>query len=133
MGLVTSDPDHLALERARDDIGALLSEFGHQTSRTQREQIVQTAIFSWLRYRFVEWSRNRAISGIGIPDAYTLGAAETILPIIAERHFPWTKPVGDWSKEEVVTLFAMVFEAVNEQQARTLEDPTIQWTEVVNA
>ena len=81
----------------------------------------------------MEWSRSRAISGIGIPDAYTMGAAEVILPIIADRHFPWSKPVSDWSKEEIVTLFAMAFEAIQEQQARTLEDPSENWIEVASS
>jgi hypothetical protein len=131
--LVRVDPDDQALERASDHIGALLTEFGVQTTRTQRRALVNEAVLSWLRNRFVEWSKDRSISGVGSPDAYTLGLAEAVLPIVAEVQVPWSKPVGDWSKDEISVLLATAFDAMEEQRARTMEDPTAQWTEVVNA
>lgn len=132
-GLVRADPDGRALERARDQVGALLEEFGIKTTRTQRQQVAETAVFNWLRFRFHEWSTDRSIAGIGDPDAYTMGCAEAVLPIVAERPLPWNRPVGEWAKDDIVMLLSVAFEAMREQQARTLEDPTTQWIEVVNA
>jgi hypothetical protein len=133
VGQLAKDPDQLALERARADVGALLEEWGHQTTRTQCEHIVRTAIFAWLRYRFAEWSRNRAIASIGKPDAYVLGAAEAVLPLIGSLSLPWEKPVGEWAKDDVLILLAIGFEAITEQQARTLEDPDQHWIEVATS
>ena len=130
MGELRKDPDHLALERARDEVGTLLSEWGLQSTRTQCEQIVRTAVFNWLRYRFVEWSRKRAVASIGKPDAYAIGAAEVILPLIGSLSLPWEKPIGDWDKEDVLILLAVGVEAITEQQVRTMDDPDQQWIEV---
>lgn len=125
MGVV--DPDIRALHGARDRLVEGLASFGVGSALTPSQALVLTrfAITEWARIRAEEWSRDRSIAGIGVPDAYTLGFAAAVLGKVADEPLPWTQPVGEWSREEVAHFLATGCEAIEEQRACTLSNEEI--------
>lgn len=125
---IGADPDARALHSARDRLAEGLASFGVSSKALTPAQllvITRLTLMEWARARAENWSQDRSISGVGKPDAYTLGFAGAVLPVIAREALPWDRPVGDWSKEEVAHLIATGCEAIEEQRVRTLENEEI--------
>lgn len=115
------DRDMVALDKASDALGPELKSLGASASKVQAQAVAKTAIFSWLSNRVVEWSKDRAVSGFGSPDAYTVGFAMAILPVLGGGEFPFEKPIGDWGKLEMAEFLATAFELMESQRVATLE------------
>lgn len=123
MAVASTDPDNLAMGKAREAIKPKLKSLGLQATKTQLEQIASTAVLSWLTNRAWEWSRDRSIAGVGEPDAYTRGFAHAILPIISDADFDWDKSLNDWSAEDVARFLALGSDLIDDQRATTMEAP----------
>jgi hypothetical protein len=122
MGLESAkDPDQRCIVAAGRAITPELQALGAMVGEKQAQTIATFAVLGWLSQRPVEWSRDRSIAHMGEPDAYTVGFAETILPILADGDFPFDKPIINWSKEEMAKFLAQAFELIEEQRASTLE------------
>jgi len=56
------------------------------------------------------------------PDGYTLGYAESVLPLIGGvSGVPWDKPLKDWSKAEILRFVASSAELVEDAKVNVLE------------
>jgi hypothetical protein len=72
--------------------------------------IVSPAIAAWIRTRAEQaategWNEERAIRVTGLdPDPWFEGAIAAILPKLADTcpDLDWSKPIGSWSKDEIV-------------------------------
>lgn len=72
--------------------------------------IVSAAIFGWIKVKAQQATYEGINSEItirsirGEPAAWEAGAVQDILPALADIEVDWTKPVGDWSKEDMIKL-----------------------------
>lgn len=121
---VGRDPDQVCIDHAGEAIKPILKSLGVQPTKTRVSSIASTAVLAWLTKRPPEWSRDRLVAHTGTPDAYTMGYAETILPALASGDHPFSKPVDDWTKNEMVMFLATAFELMEDQRICTLERDT---------
>ena len=83
---------------------------------------VSTVLWAWISTRAEQaategWNPERAIGSAGLdPDPRMAGAVAAILPKLAEAcpELDWSKPVGDWPKEDMVEFLGVAFELINE-------------------
>lgn len=126
---VSTDPDDVSLERAARLVGQELHGLGVKSlTPSQVKTITRCAVYGWIMHRAKEWSSQRGISGVGSPDAYTVGFAETVLPLLAEatNDLPLKAPIFEWSKQDMAKFCAHAFQLIEEQRAQTLSDPDPQ-------
>jgi hypothetical protein len=77
--------------------------------------IVSTVIWAWIATRAEQaaaegWSAERAARATGLdPDPWFNGAVAAILPALPDAcaGLDWSKPVGDWEKDELVAFLSM--------------------------
>jgi hypothetical protein len=82
--------------------------------------IVGAAIGTWVQCRAKQAAlegldTERKIHTVGLtPDAWFSGVVESILSRLAEvcPDAPWSEPIGNWSKEEVVNLLSFAFRLI---------------------
>ena len=81
---------------------------------------VSTAVSTWVRTRSEQasaegWNYERACHATGLePDPWLEGAVAAVLPRLAEAcpDLDWSKPVGQWAKDDVVTSLIAGFDLV---------------------
>lgn len=126
MGIAT-DPDQRALEGARDSLAEALATMGVTSlSKSQCKILANLTVQGFYSNRAEYWSQDRRIAEIGEPDAYTVGFARAVLPLMGKLPgLDWSKPLKDWSRDEMSFLLASGFEAIEEQRTATLENEAI--------
>ncbi|MGY3615701.1 hypothetical protein [Bradyrhizobium sp. USDA 10063] len=106
-----------ATRSAIDAARAVISEHGikpramvSSLSDLEWGWICCAAIFAWIKTK----SQQAVAEGVGydqairfmpdyFPQPWDAGAVESILPALAElKGVPWDKPIGEWSKEQVI-------------------------------
>jgi hypothetical protein len=122
------DPDNLATAEAAATLKRMLADRRHATTDKEAWFIAFAVVNKWIQARTCGWATRRGTPPFGFPDAMTIGFAEATLTLIADKasNLPWDEPIGDWSKVQAATLFAIAHEAIEQTRVRTLEDPTIE-------
>jgi hypothetical protein len=124
MGL-NLDPDTRVSARLTDRLATEAGAVGVRLSTSVAGALAQALIREFITARSAEWSVGRKVPFTGKPDPEALGFAEAALSSIAdgaeECGLPMHLPIGDWSKAQVATLFAIAHDQIREQAARTLE------------
>jgi hypothetical protein len=124
MGLII-DPETRASARLTDRLATEAGAVGVRLSASVAGVLAQALIREFVTARSAEWSVGRIAPFTGKPDPESVGFAEAALPAIAdgagELGLPMHLPIGDWSKAQVATLFAIAHDQIREQAARTLE------------
>jgi len=123
---MTDDPDNVATVAAAATLKRMLADRRHAVTDKEAWFLAFTSINTWIQARTCNWATRRGTPKIGSPDAMTLGFTEAALPLIADKAsgLPWDKPLGEWSKVDAATLFAVAAEAIEQTRVQTLEDPT---------
>jgi hypothetical protein len=104
---------------------------GTAIGRLAREEwgwIVSSVLWAWIGTRAEQaategWNPERTIGATGLnPDPRMAGAVAAILPKLAETcpELDWSKPVGDWPKEDIIEFLTVAFELI--QQALGARD-----------
>ena len=121
-----------AIEAAR----AVIAE-GHMNGRApissiselQWGWIICAAIFGWIKVR----AQQAVAEGRGYedtitfmpdrnPQAWDVGAVESILPSLGKlRNVDWSKPLNDWSKEEMVSFAWQIHSLIAQAQTAQLD------------
>lgn len=116
----------MATAAAAATLKRMLADRRHAMTDKEAWFIAFTAINTWIQARTCNWATRRGTPRFGSPDAMTLGFAEAVLGVIADKAsgLPWGEPLGRWSKVDAATLFAIAHEAIEASRIRTLEDPT---------
>lgn len=100
--------------------------------------IVCAAIAGWIKTK----ARQAVAEGVGYDNPirfmpgdmqpWEAGAVEAVLPALGELRFDWSKPIGDWSKDEIVS-FAWKMSSMIAQslvaQARGEEDKITEFSQ----
>jgi hypothetical protein len=81
---------------------------------------VSTAVSTWVRIRSEQasvegWNYERACHATGLePNPWLEGAVAAVLPKLAEAcpGLDWSKPVGEWAKDDVVAFLIAGFDLV---------------------
>jgi hypothetical protein len=76
--------------------------------------IVSTVVWAWIATRAEQaategWNEERAIRATGLdPDPWFTGAVAAILPQLPEAlpDIDWSKPVGEWAKDDIVAFLS---------------------------
>lgn len=82
--------------------------------------VVSAALFAWIACRAEEAATEgvdaeRIIRMTGQePDPWDIGAIEAILPVLGEIKADWSKPLAEWSRDEIVSFLFKAFNLVNE-------------------
>lgn len=82
----------------------------YRLSDTEWGWMIAAAIFGWINIKAQEATEHgldvdhAILTMPGDPTPWDRGAVEMTLPKIADLDLPWDKPVGAWSKEQVVQL-----------------------------
>jgi hypothetical protein len=79
-------------------------------SQSEKGWLCSSVVFAWIFTRAEQaasegWNAEAAVRTTGLaPDPWIAGAVAAILPKLAEAlpAFDWARPVGDWSKAEIV-------------------------------
>jgi hypothetical protein len=82
--------------------------------------IVGSVVWAWIATRSEQaaaegWNEERAIRAAGLdPDPWFDGAVAAVLPRLAEAcpDLDWSKPVGEWAKDDVVAFLIAGFDLV---------------------
>jgi hypothetical protein len=125
---MTDDPDNLATVEAAATLKRMLANRRHAVTEKEAWFLAFNTINTWITQRTCNWATRRGTPRFGYPDAMTIGFAEAVLGIIADKAsgLPWDKPLGEWSKVDAATLFAVAAEAIEASRIHTLEDPTLE-------
>lgn len=119
------DPDTIVTEQCGDRLEAEFKKRKISISRSECHLMAFGVVAEFIRGRAREWGFRRPISGVGKPRAEIVGFAEAALPAIAdtgvELELPFDKPIGDWEPDQVATLLAIGFDAIEEQRVRVME------------
>jgi Family of unknown function (DUF6511) len=88
--------------------------------------IITQVIFEWITVRVeqateegLDMERTVRMSGIR-PDPCDVGAIATVLPKLGELAIDWSKPLGEWSRDEMLRFLGAAHELI--QQAMTARD-----------
>jgi hypothetical protein len=125
---MTDDPDNLATAAAAATLKRMLADRRHAMTDKEAWFVAFATINTWIQQRTCNWAVRRGTPRFGYPDAMTIGFAEAVLGIIADKAsgLPWGEPLGKWSKVDAATLFAVAAEAIEASRIHTLEDPTLE-------
>ena len=101
--------------------------------------LCSSSVWGWIATRAEQaanegWNPEATIGLTGLtPDPRMAGAVASILPKLAEAcpELDWAKPVGDWSREDIVELLSAAFDLV--QQALVARDAVERRVFGVNA
>lgn len=87
--------------------------------------IVASAIFGWIKVRAEQAVHEGTAYDIpirtmaGEPGPWEAGAVETILPALGDMNgVDWSKPVGEWSKEQIVSFAWQIHKLIDGALAR---------------
>lgn len=121
---IEADWDQHATQSAIDAVRAVVSGDGINArasigslSDIELGWIVAAAIFGWIKTK----SQQAVAEGTGYdapirtmkhrsPEPWEAGAIETILPALGNiEGLDWSKPVGNWSKDQIVSFLWQIF------------------------
>ena len=123
---MSNDPDDKATVEAAATLKDLLSKRGHTVTRDEARRLAFITINTWIQARTSHWAVRRGTPKFAEPDAMTVGFAEAMLKVIAEKSasLPFDQPIGKWAKNDVARFLAIGAEAIEAARVHTLEDPT---------
>lgn len=122
------DPDDRATVEAAATLKRMLADRRHAVTDREAWSLAFSTINTWIQRRTHHWAVRRGTPPFGQPDAMTLGFAEAMLGMIAEKGagLPWDEKLGNWSIADAAKLFAIAHEAIEASRIHTLEDPTLE-------
>lgn len=99
-------------------------------TRSEFGWLASTSVWAWILTRAEQattegWNTEHAIRTTRlIPDPWLVGAIRTVLPKLLEAcpDLDYTKPVGEWSKDEITEFLAAAFDLI--RQAAEARDAT---------
>jgi hypothetical protein len=87
-------------------------------SETEWGRIVAAVLFGWIDVR----ARQAVDNGVGIdkhirdtglqPDPWDIGAIEAVLPELAKPEIDWSKPLAEFSREEIIEFLGDAYNLI---------------------